>query len=116
MINGMINVRRIIRMVNDMLNRTDMSNADEPSMKLAFERWHGLEVSEDMDIQTEVAWVDYRQAWEASASHARERLAKWMMSNGFATGHGDTMEDLLNSLSDEIQDMRDSQNTHVSDA
>ena len=28
----------------------------------------------------------------------RERVAKWMMDKGYATGHGDTIEDLLKEL------------------
>jgi len=28
----------------------------------------------------------------------REKLAKWMMQHGYATGHGDTTEDLLKEL------------------
>ena len=32
------------------------------------------------------------------AKHEREKLAAWMMSQGYATGHGDTVEDLLKEL------------------
>ena len=28
----------------------------------------------------------------------KEKVAKWMMSHGYATGHGDTIEDLLKEL------------------
>ena len=28
----------------------------------------------------------------------REKIAKWMMGRGYATGHGDTIEDLLKEL------------------
>jgi len=28
----------------------------------------------------------------------REKVARWMMERGYATGHGDTIEDLLNEL------------------
>lgn len=47
-------------------------------------------------------------AWAAEAATAlrtaqeearsREALAKWMMQNSFATGHGDTIEDLIGEL------------------
>jgi hypothetical protein len=33
-----------------------------------------------------------------SEAEARERLAAWMIENSFATGHGDTLEDLLGEL------------------
>ena len=29
---------------------------------------------------------------------ARERVAQWMITNGYVTGHGDTLEDLLTEL------------------
>ena len=35
--------------------------------------------------------------------HAREKLAAWMIAYGFATGHGDTMDDLLAELSEQIK-------------
>jgi len=28
----------------------------------------------------------------------KEKLAQWMIERGYATGHGDTIEDLLNEL------------------
>ena len=32
------------------------------------------------------------------AAHEREKVAAWMMRQGYATGHGDTVEDLLKEL------------------
>lgn len=32
------------------------------------------------------------------AAHERERVARWMIENGYATGHGDDIEDLLRHL------------------
>ena len=32
------------------------------------------------------------------AAAEREKVAAWMMSQGYATGHGDTVEDLLKEL------------------
>ena len=32
------------------------------------------------------------------AAHEREKVAKWMVERGYATGHGDTIEDLLKEL------------------
>jgi hypothetical protein len=39
----------------------------------------------------------------------RNKLAAWMTAQGYATGHGDTMEQLLEELSVEI---REKANTH----
>jgi len=38
------------------------------------------------------------------AAHEREKVAKWMVERGYATGHGDTIEDLLVELSWQILD------------
>jgi len=32
------------------------------------------------------------------AAHEREKVAKWMSERGYATGHGDTIEDLLKEI------------------
>jgi hypothetical protein len=36
----------------------------------------------------------------------REKLASWMVANGFATGHGDTIEDLLRELTWQVEELR----------
>jgi hypothetical protein len=36
----------------------------------------------------------------------KERLASWMIQNGFATGHGDTTEGLLLSLTWHVKELR----------
>jgi hypothetical protein len=35
-----------------------------------------------------------------------EQLAAWMIANGFATGHGETMEDLLRHLTWQVEELR----------
>jgi len=35
---------------------------------------------------------------ELVAAAEREKVARWMMERGYATGHGDTIEELLNEL------------------
>ena len=38
------------------------------------------------------------------AASEREKLAAWMMSQGYATGHGDTIKDLLKELEWQIKE------------
>ncbi len=38
------------------------------------------------------------------AAAERNKLAAWMMAQGYATGHGDSMEDLLKELEWQIQE------------
>ena len=45
-----------------------------------------------------------RAAYEAGAAAQREKLAHWMRSMGYATGHGDTIEDLLDHLGTQISE------------
>jgi hypothetical protein len=40
-------------------------------------------------------------------SDEREKLAAWMIENSFATGHGDSLEDLLGELTWQVKEMRD---------
>lgn len=37
----------------------------------------------------------------------REQLAIWMGEHGFATGHGDTLDDLLGELSWQVRELRE---------
>jgi hypothetical protein len=41
------------------------------------------------------------------ASAEREKVAHWMRSLGYATGHGDTVEDLLDHLGTQIAEGRE---------
>ena len=36
----------------------------------------------------------------------RETLVVWMIENGFSTGHGDTIEDLLKELAWQLEELR----------
>ena len=38
------------------------------------------------------------------AKHEREKVAQWMTRQGYATGHGDNIEDLLKELEWQIED------------
>ena len=40
----------------------------------------------------------------ATADHEREKIAKWMIDRSYATGHGDTIEDLLKELEWQIRE------------
>jgi hypothetical protein len=44
----------------------------------------------------------FKPVTEAAAKAELNKLAEWMMQRGYATGHGDTMEQLLDALSSEI--------------
>jgi hypothetical protein len=45
--------------------------------------------------QSSMAW---QEGYEAGASAERNKLAQWMIDRSYATGHGDTTEDLLDEL------------------
>ena len=40
----------------------------------------------------------FRRLIDVAAAAEREKVAQWMMQRGYATGHGDTIEDLLAEL------------------
>jgi hypothetical protein len=45
-----------------------------------------------------------------------EKLAAWMLANSFATGHGDTMEDLLAELDWQVRELREAVARYRKDA
>jgi hypothetical protein len=42
--------------------------------------------------------------WNKAIETEREKVAAWMMRQGYATGHGDTVEDLLKELEWQIRE------------
>jgi len=46
----------------------------------------------------------FQAAYAAGAAVEREKLAAWMMSQGYTTGHGDTIEDLLVELEWQVRE------------
>jgi hypothetical protein len=42
--------------------------------------------------------------WKKAIETEREKVAAWMMRQGYATGHGDTIEDLLKELEWQIRE------------
>jgi len=52
-------------------------------------------------IWTEEHWTEYEQGIVATE---REKVAAWMTAQGYATGHGETIEDLLKELEWQIED------------
>ncbi len=46
-------------------------------------------------------------ALDAAEAEARETVAKWMIAHSFATGHGDTIGDLLDEFSWQVKEQRD---------
>ena len=53
----------------------------------------------DLTPQTYDGFVDLFQRFAALVAAAeREKVARWIIHKGYATGHGDTIEDLLTEL------------------
>jgi len=46
----------------------------------------------------------YRSELEAAVAAEREKVAAWMIERSYATGHGDTTEDLLKELEWQIRE------------
>ena len=53
----------------------------------------------------EITYLDKLERFAALvASAEREKLAAWMMRQGYATGHGDNIKDLLKELDWQIEE------------
>ena len=46
----------------------------------------------------------FQAAYAAGAAAERNKLAAWMIERGYATGHGDTIKDLLKELEWQIEE------------
>lgn len=61
-----------------------------------------MQVSDELCGGTEWCWAGVGEPLQRFANLVaaaeREKVAQWMMQRGYATGHGDTIEDLLAEL------------------
>ena len=52
-------------------------------MRMEFEARHGFEVCDAMDIQTSVAWDNWKEAWKAAMAHARYKANECADNNAY---------------------------------
>ena len=68
----------------------------------------GIEVNKDLDDWSVPVWhvgVRYLERFAALVAAAeREKVAAWMIQRSYATGHGDTTEDLLVELEWQVRE------------
>lgn len=64
------------------------------SRPLTRQEWE-KSVAETFSLCVESA---YKDLIDAAIKAEREKVAQWMISHGYATGHGDTTEELLKEL------------------
>ena len=57
--------------------------AMKSQMRMEFEARHGFEVCDDMDIQTSVAWDNWKEAWKAAMAHARYKANECADNNAY---------------------------------
>ena len=51
------------------------------------------------------AWIEEQHAFaKLIAAAERNKVAQWMIARGYATGHGDTVEDLLKELDWQVRE------------
>ncbi len=61
----------------------------------------GLEIANNVERE-------WRDRLDAALKVEREKVAAWMVQRGYATGHGDTIEDLLAELEWQVKEKVDS--------
>ena len=69
----------------------------------AFSRNHLLQRIHDLEAALIKKWK--REPEEPDCEY-REKLAAWMIAHSFATGHGDTFDDILGELSCQVERLR----------
>jgi len=66
-----------------------------------------------LHLATDVKWMpiiglEYAEKLiQLAATEEREKVARWMIQHSYATGHGDTTEDLLKELEWQIKERID---------
>ena len=50
--------------------------------------------------------ADWDDGFKSAELDAMASLVRWMLANSFATGHGDTMADLLSELKWQVDELR----------
>src|SRR5208337_3346727 len=65
---------------------------------------HNFEQCSEHDLGSFRIWDKVGNA--AAEARGREKLAQWMMQHSFATGHGDTLADLLKELDWQVAALR----------
>ena len=68
------------------------------------EWWDSDELLDDNPYEQESALFWAWEGWQAGVKREREKVAQWMMQRGYATGHGDTTEDLLAELDWQVKE------------
>ena len=88
---GNRSVGSIAAQIDRVLNRMLPADADKEAelWPLIYEYGHAAEVRASSQHVTEST---------ETATEGREAVARWMIEHGYATGHGDTLDDLLTEL------------------
>jgi hypothetical protein len=76
----------------------------EGILNYAIKDEEGVEIAELEASPRTMATIIY--LLEKAGEREREKVAKWMTEYGFATGHGDTLDDLLKELSWQVKELR----------
>ena len=64
-------------------------------MQMDFEAWHGFEVCDEMDIQTSVAWDNWKKAWESAMEYAEYKYNECREKYSYIPAHKRPLGDWL---------------------
>jgi len=78
--------------------------ADNELQSQAFAEWKAAGFAGKCRQHAEGSLADYVKRALRQAEVGRETVAAWMMERSYATGHGDTIEDLLVELEGHARD------------
>ena len=70
---------------------------------MTFDDWYKEKIFDSMNLHQK-EFDKPRTVWNAAVNNERDKLAEWMIERGYATGHGDTIEDLLYELGWQIDE------------
>lgn len=85
-------------------------------MRMEFEARHGFEVCDDMDIQTSVAWDNWKEAWKAAIDHARYKANECADNNAYTPAQKRALGAWLQRVALTVEDETPNAKSQATDA
>ena len=92
---------KVLRMAID-AGATDCANPDKWGiLEISYEnleRFAALVAAHTLSNIDPSKLMSFQEGFEAGRVAEREKVARWMMERGYATGHGDTIQELIKEV------------------
>jgi hypothetical protein len=87
-----------VKTIKEIIDCLLQAQADAAGERLDYDSWLILDEAIDQAIPT------LRQSISIVVTQDREKVAQWIMAKGYATGHGDIIEEMLEELYRQVRE------------